>query len=165
MDNIAVQILLAIGGIVAAGFAIFLIIKILLSFVLTRILSLGCSIASIVMAFSLYSIAASGWDAGEGFTLQWVSALLTFLAWLFCFGPTIFDIEWDGDILVDINVFGHVDISLSENNMFFILMGFGLPVIAVGYFLLAPSMPEFFFILPAITTVVTVISIFLFGRD
>ena len=165
MDNIALQIILAIGGIIAAGFAIFLIIRLLISFVLTRILSLGCSIASIVMAFSLYSNASAGWDVGEGFTLQWVSALLTFLAWLFCFGPTIFEIEWDGDIIVDINIFGHVDIERSENNLFFILMGFGLPIIAIGYFLLAPEMPLGFFILPAITAVVTVISIFVFGRD
>ena len=165
MDNIVVQILLAIGGLIGAGLAIFLIIRLFLSVVITRVLSFGCSIAAIVIAFFLYPIAAEGWSFSDGFTLQWVAALLTFLAWVFCFGPNILDVEWDGDVLVDIDIFGHVEISPSENSIFFILMGLGLPVVAVGYFLLGPEMPEVFFILPGITTLVTAITVFFYARD
>ena len=169
MDSeLVFEVLKGVGILIAVIIAIVLAVRVLMSYILTRILSVGCSIASIFLAFPLMELAGAegGWDAGEGLTLQIIAAVLTLLAWLFFIGPSLFDVSWDGDeVWVDINIFGQVDISPAEDSTFFISLFAGAPVVAVAYFLLAP-MADFsvvFIAMPIITLAITVIGFFV-GR-
>ena len=165
MDDTTLQIITGIGILVGAVIAIFLIIRVLMSYILTRVLSVAASVASLVIGFSLMSLSGSGWDISEGLTLQIIAAVLTFLGWMLFVGPSLFDVEWDGDVWVDINIFGQVDVTPSEDSTFMINLFVSLPIVLIGYFLLAP-MQDFgilFVLLPIIPLAATVIG-FLAGR-
>lgn len=162
MDDTTLQIITGIGILVGAVIAIFLIIRVLMSYILTRVLSVAASVASLVIGFSLMSLSNSGWEISEGLTLQIVAAVLTFLGWMLFVGPSLFDVEWDGDVWVDINIFGQVDVTPSEDSTFMINLFVSLPIVLIGYFLLAP-MQDFgilFVLLPIIPLAATVIGFF-----
>ena len=157
--GIGLQILCAVGGIAAVVVVIALIIRLMMSFVLTRFLCLGFSIASIVMAFPLSKMYENDWlrPDGEALPLLIAASVCTVLAWICFIGPHVFDVEWDGEFDIAVGFFGQLDIEPSETSMFFLNLFISAPVTLVVNFLLAPQFPWMFFLLPIATIVICIV--------
>ena len=157
--SIGLQILCAVGGLAAVVVVMILIIRLMMSFVLTRFLCLGFSIASIVMAFPLSRMYENDWLRPDGntFPLLIATTICTVLAWICFIGPHVFDVEWDGEFDITVGFFGGIEIEPSETSMFFLNLFISAPVSAVVYFLLAPQFPWMFFFLPIATIVICII--------
>lgn len=157
--SIGLQILCAVGGIAAVVVVIALIIRLMMSFVLTRFLCLGFSIASIVMAFPLSKMYENDWlrPDGEALPLLIATSACTVLAWICFIGPHVFDVEWDGEFDIAVGFFGQIDIEPSETSMFFLNLFISAPVTLVVNFLLAPQFPWMFFLLPIATIVICIV--------
>ncbi len=155
----ALEILCVVGGIIAVIAVIALIIRLMMSFVLTRFLCLGFSIASIVMAFPLSKMYENDWlrPDGEALPLLLATTICTVLAWICFIGPHVFDVEWDGEFDVTVGFFGGIDIEPSETSMLFLNLFISAPITAVVNFLLAPQFTWMFFFLPIATIVICII--------
>ena len=134
---------IALGIIIAIVVVILLLkfVRFLFTGVLvSRILSIGTGIAALVMAFKI----ANG--AQETFTACAIaSTILTSLSWLFCIGPVVFDVEWDGTFNYDVGQ------SKLEPNMIggFLFNAFIALLISGGaYAIFGTDSPVVFFLLP-----------------
>lgn len=84
--------LIIIVSILLIIFVIGFIMFLFKNFIISRILSAFFSIVAVIVAFCY----------GEHVSEVWPFMLiLTTLAWLFCIGPTVFDVEWDGTYDID----------------------------------------------------------------
>ena len=78
--------LIIIAAILLIIFVIRFIVSLFMNFIISRILSAFFSIVAVIAALCY----------GEHVSEVWPFMLiLTTLAWLFCIGPTVFDVEWD----------------------------------------------------------------------
>ena len=157
--SIGLQILCAVGGIAAVIVVMILIIRLMMSFILTRFLCLGLSVASIVMAFPLSKMYEHSWTHPDGnpMPLLIATCICTVLAWICFIGPHVFDVEWDGEFDIAVGFFGQIDIEPRETSMFFLNLFISAPVTLVTNFLLAPENPWMFFFLPIATIVICIV--------
>ena len=145
-------------GIIVAIVLIVLIIKFImflfLNYIISRILSLGTGIASLIVAFSISSAYESGADASGSVI---AAIILTALSWLFFIGPVVFDVEWDGTFSVTETYSGY-EVSPNMRGGF---IGNALGALLVSgavYLIFGSESPIVFFLLPLLIILITVIN-------
>ena len=129
----------AIAVIAALIFVFVIIVKLFTNYVISRIISIGLSIAALVVAL------AAG---DEVFARLTPMIILTALAWLFYIGPVVFDVHWDGSYefewVSDTKV---VQTPRTTGGFIANLIG-SLVFFSCAYFMLGEDYPAVFFFFP-----------------
>lgn len=112
------------------------------NFIISRVLSVGCAIASFVMAFTVTDTAGTVPE-----TLIIADTVVTVLAWLFFIGPVVFDVVWDGSFDITAGFTGYRATPHMVGG-FFAHLAVSAVVVGIAYFLLGSDLPALYFLLP-----------------
>lgn len=138
--------LIAVAVIVVAVLLIIFIRFLFLNYIISRILSFGCTIASFVLAFFLLKD-----NASAGMLIA--DIILSTLAYMFFVGPVIFDVEWDGSLNFD---FDTGDIRFGTTGGFIMNTVASLGVVGGLYLFLSSGFPAIFFIVPILIFILNI---------
>ncbi len=146
------MVVLAIIGVIVGIVLLYLLIKLLFStYILATIISVGLSIASLVIAGKIMDV---GVDSSRADSLKIATLICTTLAWSFFMGPIMFDtgeelwisMRWDEiwERWTDIELFSR------ETGGFLSNLAISAIAIAIVYFLFGSDFTALYYILPAL---------------
>ncbi|HIR22583.1 MAG TPA: hypothetical protein IAB32_02220 [Candidatus Scatosoma pullicola] len=146
------MVVLAIIGVIVGIVLLYFLIKLLFStYILATVLSVGLSIASLVIAGKIIDV---GVDSSRADSLQIATLICTTLAWSFFMGPIMFETSdelwitlrhWD-----EIKEFWtDIEFSWRETGGFLSNLAISAIAIAIVYFLFGSQFTALYYILPA----------------
>lgn len=144
-------------GIIVSIVIVVLLIKLIkflfTNFIISRIFSIGNSVAALIIALS----------TGEEVYKSFVPMLiLTTLSWLFFIGPVVFDVEWDGTFDLD---FDSGEITAGTSGGFLMNTFISLIICGGSYMIFGSESPVVFFLFPIALLVGNAIFIFVMVRN